>query len=541
MIPSLDDVACGFEVDLNNAFDFSEIDYTKYQGKPNEFCARVLKENFTPAIQEFVQSVQNNEITIGQSSTGTGKTHCVGRLAAYFYKCYPDSKVITLAAPPESNLKTLIWGEINSVIFKNQKLFKSDRLLTLFLSAKKDKDISGELPHYITGVTIPATGSPTEKESRFSGKHAPVLIFIVDEGDAVPTEVYRGIYGCMTGGVLVRLIILLNPRHKSGEAYNLIKKGQAHVVKLTAFDHPNVVTGEDKIPGAVTRRSTLQKINEWTRPLTQDEEFDASCFAVPDFLVNQTCKSRAGLEYSPMPAGNRKITEPAFSYVVLGEYPVQGTRQLISEEWINHARSRWDSYVAMHGEVPPAHVYGTMGLDVGEYGTDPTALCFRYGNYVERIKRWSGVDPKVTGNRAASEFRRRKIMKCNVDAIGLGAGVAPHMQTEHCNAVPIKVSKNSTEKCFLIDIEYGLFNKLRDQLLWRVREWLRTEQAMLPPEEFLIEELLFYEYWEDENSGKIRVTSNDVVKSELHRSGDDTAALYLTFADQGFFSDCDFE
>ena len=57
---------------------------------------------------------------------------------------------------------------------------------------------------FIQGVAIPMSGSPEEREAKFSGKHSPVLIFIVDEGDAVPEEVYKGIEGCMSGGELVK-------------------------------------------------------------------------------------------------------------------------------------------------------------------------------------------------------------------------------------------------------------------------------------------------------------------------------------------------
>ena len=41
------------------------------------------------------------------------------------------------------------------------------------------------------------------REAKFSGKHAPYLLFILDEGDAIGDEVYRGIESCMSGGRMI--------------------------------------------------------------------------------------------------------------------------------------------------------------------------------------------------------------------------------------------------------------------------------------------------------------------------------------------------
>ncbi len=191
--------------------------------------------------------------------------------------------------------------------------------------------------------------------------------------------------------------------------------------------------------------------------------------------------------------------EPAFSYMVLGQYPAKGSNQLISMEWIARARSRWDAYVSEHGEVPPENTYAVMGQDIGEFGSDSNAACFRYGGFVERLILWSGVDTVVTGDRAISEYKGRSVIRANIDATGIGAGVAPHMQRGGCSAYPVKVASSPTETT-----ELGEFHILRDQLWWACREWLRTDLGvMLPPDELLIEELQTATY--EVHNGKIRI------------------------------------
>lgn len=385
---------------------------------------------------------------------------------------------------------------------------------------------------FITGVTIPMSGTAAQREAKFSGKHSPHLLFIVDEGDAVPDEVYRGIESCMSGGH-ARLLVMFNPRAEAGEVHRMERDGRANVVHLSAFNHPNVITGKDNIPGAVNRETTIRRVNEWYRPLADGEQIDSECFELPSFLEGLTAKSQSGQEYPPLKAGWYKIMEPAFSYMILGRYPAQGNTQLISKDWISKARTRWDSYVSEHGEVPPRHTNAVMGLDVGEFGTDANVSCFRFGGYIERLVAWSGVDTVKTGDRATAEYKGRDVSRVNVDATGIGAGVAPHMQRGGCSAHSVKVASSPTEKT-----ELGEFYILRDQLWWASREWLRTDTgAMLPPDELLIEELQTPTY--EVVNGKIRVMKKRTMRKLLKRSPDRADALCLTFCSGGFFANCD--
>jgi hypothetical protein len=219
--------------------------------------------------------------------------------------------------------------------------------------------------------------------------------------------------------------------------------------------------------------------------------------------------------------------------MVLGQYSPQAANQLISREWVNAARVRWDVYVAMLGEVPPIGTQPVFGLDVGEFGPDVNCLIARYGGFVERPVIWSGIDTALTGDRAADEHQGRNALKTCVDATGIGAGVAPHMTRLGCSAVPVKVASSPTEES-----ELGEFRILRDQLWWACREWLRTDTgAMLPPDEMLIEELLVTTY--EVTNGKVMVMKKDLMRELLKRSPDRADSLTLTFAPSGLFGNLD--
>jgi len=452
--------------------------------------------------------------------TVTHNTHSAGRIGCWWFLAFPNSQVYTAAAPPESNLKKLLWGEIGSITEKHRNLFDSFTLTNLHIQRSAQS--------FLTGVTIPSSGTEMQREAKFSGKHSPHILFILDEGDAIPDEVYRGIESCMTGGH-ARLLVMFNPRAEIGEAYRMQRDGRANTVRLSAFNHPNVITGEDVIPGAVTRETTVRRINEWCRPIVVGQESIDGAFVLPEFLEGIAAKSHSGNIYPPLLPGYYKVMEAAFSYMVLGQYPSQSIRQLISKDWIAKARSRWDVYVAEHGETPPAYTFGVMGQDVAEYGSDSNSACKRYGGYVARITTWDGMDIISSSERGAVEAQG---MLINVDATGVGSGVGPNIRKLGGKAVDVKVASKPTERT-----ELGEFYILRDQLWWACREWLRTGDAMLPPDETLIEELSIPTY--EVQNGKIRVMKKDTMRELLKRSPDKADSLVLTFYEGGFFNECD--
>lgn len=494
----------------------------RYANDPVAFGVEVLGEHFTPDIVRVLESVRDNAVTVAKSANATGKTHGAARVAVWFYKCYRGAKVYTTAAPPFKNLKDLLWGEIGAVIDNRPALFQEDRITSLHIARSKNE--------FITGVAIPTSGNEKDRESKFSGKHAPALLFIVDEGDAVPDEIYRGIESCMSGG-FVRLLILFNPKQKAGPVYHKIRSKAAAVVTLSALTHPNVVTGENVIPGAVDRETTVRRIQEWTRPLAPGEHVQESeKFAVPDFLTGATAKSLSGFQYPPLDAAPRVIIEPSFYYMVLGEYPPAGETQLISEADIERARERWDLYVARYGEVPPAGVKPRLGLDVAEFGVDENALCTRWGGFVGRFQTWGGVDAETSSLRVLDYHDnvlggRDNVELVLVDATGYGSVVAPYLSRRKVRAVPVKFSERPLPH---VKSDLGEFKSIRDQLWWMIREWLKTDTAMLPPDPVLIEELMVPTY-SIPMDGKIHISSKDEMKQRLGgRSPDRAESLGLT-------------
>ncbi len=376
------------------------------------------------------------------------------------------------------------------------------------------------------------SGTPEERIAKFSGKHAPNLLFIVDEGDAVPDEVYTGIEGCMSGGN-ARLLIMFNPKMRAGSCYRKEVEAKANVIHVSALNHPNVVTGKNVFPGAVDRETTARRINDWTRVISSGEigVMEREVFEVPDYLVGYAATALNGEKYAPLTNEKRRIINQDFYYMVKGEYPEHGEQQLISEEWILAARSRYDLYVSKYGNSSPADMDAVAGFDVAEFGGDSNVVCARYGGFTS-FSAWAGIDVDASSIKLFEHCMKLSVNMVIVDATGIGAGIAPSLvrQARAKNWKDLRAfgAKIASSPSGSYKSPEGEFFQLRDQLWWMCREWLKSDVSMLPNIPRLLDELRAPQYSKT-TGGKIKITDKNDLRQILKRSTDYADALCLTF------------
>lgn len=293
--------------------------YPEYVDNPVGFIREVLGENLPEDLARVAQSVLDVDTTVVRSCNGPGKTWLAARLIVWFLLTHDSPLVFAAAAPPLRNLVGNLWGQVGDLARKHPRVFAKAGI------TRKQLRLHITDLVYAQGVTIPQAADPAQVEASFSGKHAPNLFFVLDEGDGIPRAVYNGIESCKSGGQRVRLLVLFNPREESGPLYEMEAEERAQVVELSAFRHPNVVTGKQLYPGAVDRETTVRRIIEWSRPLAPGEQTDGECFEVPSFLEGCVAKSASGKEYPPLAGGWRKIEDIRFCHMVLGQYSARGS------------------------------------------------------------------------------------------------------------------------------------------------------------------------------------------------------------------------
>lgn len=550
------------EKEINDAL--LEGDLTKYQKDPISFFKEVLGvKHIYDDLIKVCDSIVQNKITIAQSSNGVGKTWLLAHLSIWRYLCFPDSQIILMAAPPEANLREKAFSEVLDIIYKNKKLFKEHVVTTLKvmpkMSLKSDNDEEGSNKHFIVGKSIPSAGTDDEKKAKVSGAHAPNMFVGVDEANGVPNAIFEALEGVLVSED-ARLFCTLNPRAKIGSCWEMTKNGTANVIILSSFNHPNVTTGTEVIPGAVSQNKVVERLNLWSKPLNPDEEADSNCFEVPEWLVGQVSNSGSGKQFEPIEPGWRRITNPAFATVCLGTYPSSTENSLIDEKDIDAAVSRWKLYTAQYGKDATKGISCLLAMDVADEGGDSNSVCLRYGNYIAGFRTWKGIDIDKSIDKVSQIYVDTDSSQINVEADGIGAAIPPKlsrtyywkcenkecehvnktyldekiyqcpvchkdMARKHISARKVYVSSPSNQKC-----EFGKFHLVRDQLAWAVAEWLKKEQsAMLPDDPELREELLCYQFWEDPSSGKIKVSDKKMIKKAIGRSDDKFASLRQAF------------
>lgn len=488
-------------------------EYSAYQHDPIGFCEDILQIELTNDQKRLLVAIRDYDNVIVMSATAVGKTFILSAAAIWLYKCNKDIELYMGAAPPERNLKRLLWGELTRFIHDKPEVFKGDSITNLLVKRAPKQQIEG--------ITIPSSANEEETEARFSGKHQDCIVFFFDEADAIPDPVFKGAEGC-TGTTMTKMVLCYNPRRREGEPYRMIKEGRAHVISMSAFDHPNVRSGRNIIKGAVTRFITVRRINEWCEKWPDDEPPTPDCFALPDFLVGEIATSAAGEEFPPLQPGWYRIVKKEFFYKVLGQYPTAGSSQLFSDEDIDRARSNYDLYVARNGTEPPGGVAPIMSLDIADLGDDSNACFFRYGGYVAPPHIWNGVDPDMTATRAIKLYHRHGAIAAHIDSIGVGAGVPGKMARAGCvGAIGIKVNNKRNTKT-----EDGWFKTVRDEAYWMFSKWLKSPSAMLPPGRY-IDDMRMVTY--DHIGDYIVVMDKKSMKKIMGHSPDELEALMLSF------------
>jgi hypothetical protein len=207
---------------------------------------------------------------------------------------------------------------------------------------------------------------------------------------------------------------------------------------------------------------------------------------------------------------------------VQGEFPLGELDTLIPLYICEEAQQRYGQIE----DVGPV----VWGLDPAGQGTDRTVLFKRNAvRQLETHKFWRRLEAMQVVGRVHEEWlntkpEERPIAIC-VDAIGLGSGIASRLSELKLPVVAVNVSESPAMKA-----EY---HRLRDELYWKVREWLMTRKAALVPgDEDVVAELTLLRWLPPESDGKIRVENKHEVKKRLktESSPDVADAVMLSFA-----------
>lgn len=411
--------------------------------------------------REIVHSIKDHRFTAVRSANGCGKTYILPRIALWFLHAYPPAVVINTAPT---------WRQVENQYWRN---FREAHI------GAKIK-LGGTL--YKTKLEIDenwfALGLATDENSvvKFQGWHAKNIMVIFDEASGVSPAIYEAARGALSGGQVVRFVLIGNPNQNSGDFYDAFRDPAFNKIHISAFDIPNVIERRQIIPGLVT--------HEWVDEMRDRYTEESDIWRVR----------------------------------VLGEFPQQATDTLISIDLIEKAFGADRELYNQNEEI--------IGLDVARFGDDETAFVHRKGNTARVLKVLYGNNTMEIAGQAKIFLREHPNAKIFIDVVGVGAGVFDRLKEQPDVSGRVYGVNNAGKPRSEED-----YINIRIESWVNVRDWLKD--AVLEKHEGFYQ--LAYPRYKINSNGKMQLESKEDMKKRGVKSPDigDALALTLSKATEG--------
>lgn len=315
-----------------------------------------------------IATVENHEGLSWLSTVamhGPGKTHTAALIAHIFNFCFPGRVVVT--APKFTQLTTRFMPAFRKIMHRAQPWYRAllqdgERKVTWC----DDKD----------WCLLLETAS---KPENLAGHHERFLCVIVEEATGVPESLWPVIFGALSSGEIVILVMISNPTRRNGTF------AKSHLSASESRDYYRLQI----------KLSETKRVNpEWVERM------------------------------------RRKYGEnsPIFRIRVLGEFASDDAFQLIATEWVTAAANR---DFKPDGSLPKLRV----SVDVSDGGEDETVVTagMHYASHTVILKQKAysfelaraQIDAADAAERMFDDFGgRKKLDDFVVDAVGVGTGCA---------------------------------------------------------------------------------------------------------------------
>lgn len=327
---------------------------------------RELYEDVAASVSQQLAGQPAPRVFRVESGNGLGKTYGVAPLVNWFFDAFAPSIVYT-TAPSKEQVELLLWKYI--------KAQRPSHLTGRVLPKEPRMEKSAE--HFALGKTTSDSGG--KGEERFKGQHHPFLMFVLDEAEGIAKFVYDAIVRMMTGGLVIIVILLGNPRSRSSDFFKWGKRPGVMNYRWSALNHPNVLDGAETVPGATNRDWVIERIWEWCEVVLEHDD-DLYTFSLP-------------FDVPPPPEGGGTCGPPGtifqpndeFLTSVMGIAPANSS----AKTFLPSGR-----YEAACKRLPPQTdpTRARIGVDVAAFGMDAGTIYVLHGGTVRRAARITKED-----------------------------------------------------------------------------------------------------------------------------------------------------
>ncbi len=460
---------------LNELVTNAEGEFPQYRNDPNGFAKDILGINPTDQQETIANSVLQNRFTTVEAGHSLGKSTTAAILALWWVSTRNPATLLS-SAPS--------FHQVNGILWRNMRQYKERARAQLpgviFQTPR------WEIAPHRFGVGVSPRKATDVDVATMQGYHSPNLLVILDEAGGLTLPLWNVSMSLVTGE-FNRFLAIGNPVARSGPFYDSTQQSSFHSIRISCLDHPNVLTGTEIVPGAVSRQWVEERINDWCHPTNNPTERSFQW---------------KGKWYDPL---------PVFEARVLGRPPVEAEDQLIPFLWASSAQRPVTEGIS--GER-------VLGLDVARHGSAASALIYRVGDHVLWVKRQRGNDTTTTSDWLMAEIKENEADVAYIDEVGVGGGVCDQCTRAGAPVQGVNVQRQAMQKT--------RFSNMRHELWWTVREKLRTGEMTLPFDDDLIADLTCIKYSFDP-LGRIQVEEKEQTIKRLGRSPDAGDALALSY------------
>ncbi len=401
----------------------------------------------------------------------TGKDALAAWLILHFLFTTYYPKIIC-TAPTDAQLRSILWSEIHKWL--RQSLLND---LVIHQAEKVFLKEVGSKEWFAIPRTVSTNSTEEEQAETLAGFNAPYKLVVVDEASGCADPIFRPLEGGLGGKINVVLMIGNCTRSHGffhASHYGSIRETQTS--EAGAFD-----VGE----GEVVKKAVTTHRDEWIVKRWNAEESEN---------VNQAHVQRMLRKYGR--------ESNAYRVRVLGLPPTAAPDALVPWDWLLAAVDRDFDFAP---DDPLA-----LGVDVARYGDDSSVITACRGMVTIGIDEYTNLSGTQVADWVQSKVHEHHDALdvpygVGVDIIGVGASV--YDQLERYGSVPMLYPINVSESP-ANDVR---FDRLRDEILWKVREEFQQGIVKIPDRAELMNECNTIK-WTIQPSGRIKVESKKDMK-----------------------------
>lgn len=438
----------------------------RYAFDPQAWAWEMLRFECDDWQKEALKDLIEKRFVAWKAGTGVGKSALLAVIILWFLSTRPFPR-IPCTAPTQHQLFDVLWAEIAKWLRRNEMLAK-------LFSWTQTKVALKAHPEEWYAVARTSRPKPGEQSAEgLQGFHEENILYVIDEGSAVPDAVYNAVDGAFTTAGAYA-IVASNPTRRSGYFYDIFNDPRhAGLWALRTVDANTA---------AKVERFSIERI---IKIYGKDSDY--------------------------------------YRMKVAGLFPLSDATSLFSDEAINGAHERELVF-------NPSDIC-VMSCDPARFGDDYTVFYVRKGRRVidrHQIKSMSTVEVALFG---LELFKRYNPSAYLIDVIGIGAGVVDSTKHELRKeeygggkdvGKVIEVSVNAAP------VDENMFVNIRAEMYWHLSQ-IMNEISICMDTMLLDEELPKIRYFMARGESLIQIEPKKDLKAVLGRSPNDADALALLF------------